>query len=262
MYKTDKNYHNMILKRLRTTLVMIIVVCGGYSNAVSGRERQCCGYSMKNPSSSLCNNTDGCIIMSPNQDIISNENDSKVTKKSLPLGQCQIRSDSKLQSNKDALKEGKLECVGQVFNGEDIRQAQVVYGIMYGSSSTEDVPGQQLEYQPKPKIEIDDSIPLPFSIHPYILTNTQAADLPALEVRVAYGTAKSGHPSPHPWSQLRFRILNRNHCNLKLEDAENNPSLLDSCLPRCVSASQGNENEVKKSKTESEAVEESPLFGS
>ena len=260
MYKTDKNYCKMILKRLRTTFVLIMVVYGGYSNAVSGRERQCCGYSMKNPSSSFCSNTDGCIIMYPKQGIKSNNNVRN--KKSLPLGQCQITSDSKLQSNNAAIKEGKLECMGQKFIGEEIRQAQVVYGIMYGSSSAEDILGQQVEYQPKPKIEIDDSIPLPFSIHPYILTNPQAADLPALEVRVAYGSADLGHPLPSPWSQLRFRILNRNHCNLNVEDTENNPSLLDSCLPRCVSASQGNKNEDGKTKTASVEAEPSQHFGS
>ena len=245
----------MMLKRLRTTLVVVLIVYGGYSNAVSGRKRQCCGYSMRTPSSSLCSDTKGCIIMSPN------ENNDRLSAKSLPLEQCQIKSDSKLQSNKEAIKEGKLECMGQKFQGDDIREAQVVYGIMYGSS-TDDTPGQQVEYDPKPKVEIDDSIPLPFSIHPYILTNPKASELPALEVRVAYGGADMKHPLPSPWSQLRFRILNRNHCSLKLDDAMNDPSLLDSCLPRCVSASQGIESETDSTRSGSKEPVTSQNFGS
>ena len=77
MNKTGKNHHKMMLKRLRTTLVIVLIAYGGYGNAVSGRERQCCGYSMRSPSSSLCNNQTGCIIMSPNEndnifDILNN----------------------------------------------------------------------------------------------------------------------------------------------------------------------------------------------
>ena len=170
-------------------------------------------------------------------------------------------SDSKLQADNVAIKEGKMACLGQTFHGEDIRQAQVVYGIMYGSS-LEDNTSKQVEYEPKPKIEIDDSIPLPFSIHPYILTNPKASELPALEVRVAYGGANIGHPVPSPWSQLRFRILNRNLCNHKSEDVESDPSLLDSCLPRCVSASQGIENDEDTTRKASGNLVPSKNFGS
>ena len=255
MNKTGKNHHKMMLKRLRTTLVIVLIAYGGYGNAVSGRERQCCGYSMRSPSSSLCNNQTGCIIMSPN------ENDNILSKKSLPLQQCQIMSDSKLQQDNVAIKEGKMACLGQTFHGEDIRQAQVVYGILYGSS-LEDNTSKQVEYEPKPKIEIDDSIPLPFSIHPYILTNPKASELPALEVRVAYGGANIGHPVPSPWSQLRFRILNRNLCNHKSEDVESDPSLLDSCLPRCVSASQAIDNDEDTTRKASGNLVPSKNFGS
>jgi hypothetical protein len=158
-----------------------------------------------------------------------------ISKKSLPLQQCQITLDSKLESNDAAKRENKMECLAQQFLGDDIRQAQVVYGIIYGSN---DKSGNQVEYEPHPSIEIDDSIPLPFSIHPYILSNPPASELPAIEMRVAYGGSHIGHTSPSPWSKLRFRILNRNHCSIDSQDSEETPSLRDSCLPRCVSVDQ------------------------
>ena len=158
-----------------------------------------------------------------------------VSKKSLPLDQCQITLDSKLASNDVAKEENKRECLAQQFLGDDIRQAQVVYGIIYGSNEKA---GNQVEYEPHPSFEIDDSIPLPFSIHPYILSNPPASELPAIEMRVAYGSADTGHASPSPWSKLRFRILNRNHCSTEVQDSDDTTSLRDSCLPRCVSVDQ------------------------
>ena len=220
----------MTLKRLRTSLLVLILIYGGYSNAINKRERQCCGYSMNNSESSLCSHSNGCIIMAP-QD--------RVSKKSLPLQQCQITLDSKLESNDTAKEENKMECLAQQFVGDDIRQAQVIYGIIYGSNEKVE---NQVEYEPHPSIEIDDSIPLPFSIHPYILSNPPASELPAIEMRVAYGGAHIGHTSPSPWSKLRFRILNRNHCSTDVQESKETPSSPDSCLPRCVSVDQKYEN--------------------
>ena len=218
----------MAQKRLRTGLFVLIVIYGGCSNAVNKRERQCCGYSMNDSESSPCSDSNGCIIMSPSDGL---------TKKSLPLQQCQITSDSKLESSNAAKQENNLKCLAKQFRGEDIRQAQVLYGIIYGTNEEDRNP---IEYEPHPVIDIDDSIPLPFSIHPYILSNPPASELPAIEVRVAYGGPHLSHPSPSPWSKLNFRILNRNRCNADVQDSEEN-SLRDSCLPRCVSVDQNYE---------------------
>ena len=232
----------MTLKRSRTALFVLMVIYGGCSNAVNKRERQCCGYSMNNSESSLCRHSNGCIIMSP-QDGVS--------KKSLPLQQCQITLDSKLESNDTAKEENKMECLAQQFLGNDIRQAQVVYGIIYGSNEKV---GNQVEYEPHPSIEIDDSIPLPFSIHPYILSNPPASELPAIEMRVAYGGARIGHTSPSPWSKLRFRILNRNHCSTDVQESEETPSSRDSCLPRCVSVHQKYEDSNRSGVKDEEII--------
>ena len=238
--------------RLQSTLIVLIVVCGGISNAGNKRERQCCGYSMNSSQSSYCEHLNGCIVMSAEDGKLwsgNNVGNNPSSYKTLPLEQCQITADSKLLSNNYRMeKDNKSKCLVEQFNGEDIRQAQVLYGIIYGSKQ-ETIP--EVKYESHPNIEIDNSIPLPFSIHPYILIDPKATELPALEVRVANSGAPLGHPTPSQWSQLRFRILNRNHCAIKAQDLEANPALLDSCLPRCVSVEQmSNNKNSKEEKTE------------
>ena len=154
----------------------------------------------------------------------------------LPTEECQISRDSKLESRNSSVDDIKLKCLQDNYIGEDIRQAQVMYGIIYGYNE-----GlvEEVEYESHLNTEIDNTVPLPFSIHPYILTDPKAEELPAIEVRVAYGGDDRKHPSHSPWSQLRFRIQNRNNCDVATPNILDKPtSSLDSCLPRCVSVDQ------------------------
>ena len=216
--------------------LLVTLICGRFVIASNIRERQCCGYSINNNQSSICHHSNECIVLSLNGSSSQNNgiSSSAMSYKTHSLEECQIITDSKLKENAVVDEGSKLECLSQTFDGEDIRQAQVIYGIILG---LKDDKAQEVEYESNLNLQIDDSIPLPFSIHPYIFEYPGATPgfLPALEVRVAYGVDSSWHSSPSSWSQLRFRILNRNHCNTNKEGLEANPTSLDSCSPRCVS---------------------------
>ena len=226
-------------KCLLRILVLLLVFCGGFTMEVNKRERKCCGYSRNSSQSSICHHSNGCIVMSPGNSNLQT-NIKNLSYKSLAVEECQIKADSKLEGNKGIEDESSLECLSQTFNGEDIRQAQVIYGIVYG---LKDETLQDVEYGPHRNIEIDNTIPLPFSIHPYILKYPRATELPALEVRVAYGGDRQWHSSSSSWTQLRFRILNRNHCN------GIPPESLSSCTPRCVSVNRQHEQQEENNES-------------
>ena len=254
---TDQNFEipKMIQLQIKWTLTILLGLYVGVTISANKRERQCCGYSVDNSQSSICQQSNECIVLSPTDSQLGGQ---PLLYQRLPIEECQISRDSKLESNNSSVDDMKLKCLQDNYIGEDIRQAQVMYGIIYGYNEGLVA---EVEYESHLNTEIDNTVPLPFSIHPYILTDPKAEELPAIEVRVAYGGEDRKQPSHSPWSQLRFRIQNRNNCDVATPNILDKPtSSLDSCLPRCVSVDQ--KYSVSTTKDTSDAQEHEGNIGS
>ena len=238
-------------------------------------ERRCCRYSFQ-LDDYVCSSSTGCIVFSAKDRNSSvGDNNTGGIKELLhtnpSLEQCRVIEDSKVTTlkSKDTITDPeipekdtihtdaeKAECLAKDFNGMDLRNSQVVYGIVY---DLKDEHGQAVEYRP----HSDDGtpgnreIPLPFSIHPYILSANHGNRIPAVEVRVAYDggqwhDGESWHPKPS-WNKLRFRLYNMDACQ-KVENQkvmnESTKEFPQACSPRCVTVERPTELEKNTESSE------------
>ena len=243
--------------------LVIVILFGLVTTASNTHDRYCCGYSFNNTKNeSICQDSDGCVVFSPQNGKLTDDQlgvNNPLVYNSPAVEECQIKRDPKMEGYKQINDESKIECLSENFIGEDIGNAHVIYGTLYDLTNKN---GEKLEYTLDSDKNIDRTVPLPFSIHPYILssppdeklTNPDEA-LPAIEVRVAYDGDRwlddNQWRSRPSWNLLRFRIFNRDLCNAYLQDTEATQNL-SRCSPRCVSISRGSakSNEEKLPGTE------------